>query len=79
MEFRGGISGRLEPCLKKIDKGGSERQWQTIVAVKSIIGLTGEGDIYGRKPKSCLGRVFNFKLGRLTDNTMNTLNANGHF
>ncbi len=40
---------------------------------------TRERDIYGRKPKSWLGRVFNFKLGSLTDNTINSLNANGHF
>jgi hypothetical protein len=45
--------------------------------IKSLI-LTGEHNIYGRKPKSCLGRVFNFKLGSLTDNTINPLNANGH-
>jgi hypothetical protein len=38
-----------------------------------------ERNIYRRKPKSCLGRVFKFKLGSLTANTMNPLNANGHF
>jgi len=48
--------------------------WQCL-KIRSI----GERDIYGRKPKSCLGRVFNFKLGSLTENTINPLNANGHF
>jgi hypothetical protein len=41
--------------------------------------LIGERIIYGRKPNSCLGRAFNFKLGSLTDNTINPVNANGHF
>jgi len=45
----------------------------------TMVELTGERDIYGRKPKSCLVRVFNFKLGSLTDSTINPLNANGHF
>jgi hypothetical protein len=31
------------------------------------------------KPQSSLGQVFNFKLGSFTDNTINSLNANGHF
>jgi hypothetical protein len=44
-----------------------------------MISTTGERNIYGKKTKSCLGRVFNFKLGSLTDNTINPLNANGHF
>ncbi len=38
-----------------------------------------EGNIYEWQPKSCLGQVFNFKLGSLTDNTINPLNANDHF
>jgi len=38
-----------------------------------------ERDIIGRKPKSCLGCVFNFRLGSLTDNTINPLNANDQF
>jgi hypothetical protein len=33
----------------------------------------------GRGPRSCLGRVFNFKLGSITDNTKIVQNANGHF
>ncbi len=41
--------------------------------------VDGEHDIYRRKSKSCLGRVFNFMLGSLTDNTIDPLNANGHF
>jgi hypothetical protein len=43
------------------------------------ISYCGERDVYERKPRSCLGRVFNFKLGSLTDNTINPLNANDHF
>ncbi len=41
--------------------------------------FVGERDINRRKPKNCLGQVFNFKLGSLTDNTINPLNANGRF
>jgi hypothetical protein len=33
----------------------------------------------GREPKSCLGRVFNFKLGSFIDNTKIAQPANGHF
>jgi hypothetical protein len=44
-----------------------------------IKGLIGGRDIYGRKPKSCLGRVVSLKLGSLTDNTINHLNASGNF
>ncbi len=33
----------------------------------------------GREPRSCLGRVFNFKLGSFTDNTKIVQHANGHF
>ncbi len=44
-----------------------------------VYKVYGEGDIYGRKPRGCLGRDFNFKLSSLTDNTINSVNANGHF
>ncbi len=33
--------------------------------------LAGALDNYGREPKSCLGRVFSFKLGSFTDKTKN--------
>jgi hypothetical protein len=46
---------------------------------QQVIKFVEEPDFYGRKPKSSLGRVFNFKLGSLTDNTINSLNAKGHF
>jgi hypothetical protein len=48
-------------------------------AAQMVKKLTGECDIYGRKPRSGLGQVFNSKLGSLTDNTINPLNASGHF
>ncbi len=32
----------------------------------------------GREPKSCLGRVFQFKLVSFTDNTRIVQHANGH-
>jgi len=33
----------------------------------------------GENLEVALGRVFNFKLDILSDNTINPLNANGHF
>jgi hypothetical protein len=33
----------------------------------------------GREPRSCLGRVFNFKLDSFTDNIKIVQHANGHF
>jgi hypothetical protein len=44
---------------------------------KIIMGW--EAKYWRRKPSSYLARIFNFKLGSLTDNTINPLNANGHF
>jgi hypothetical protein len=32
----------------------------------------------GSAPRSCLGRVFNFKLGSFTDNTKIAEHENGH-
>jgi hypothetical protein len=46
---------------------------------KVLAPVVVEHDIYGRKPRSCLGRVFNFKLGSSTDNITYPLNDNGHF
>jgi hypothetical protein len=50
-----------------------------MIQAPGVEGYGREGDIYRRKPKSCLGRVFNFKLSSLIDNTINPLNANDHF
>ncbi len=72
---------RFLPKCKHCLKGWVH--WQSLYAKTSAIlqwdiTFHGERDIYQRKPKSCLGRVFNFKLGSLTENTINPLNANGH-
>jgi hypothetical protein len=58
-----------------------------IMAIKSSIiqvpasqpANAGSGITNGREPRSCLGRVFNFKLGSFADNTKIVLHANGHF
>jgi hypothetical protein len=44
-----------------------------------IVKATGSVITNGREPRSCLGRVFNFKLGSFTDNTKIAQHANGHF
>ncbi len=40
---------------------------------------TGNAITNGREPRSCLGQVFNFKLGSFTDNNKIVQHANGHF
>jgi hypothetical protein len=58
-----------------------------IMAIKSSIiqvpaslpANAGSAITNGREPRSCSGRVFNFKLGSFADNTKIVLHANGHF
>ncbi len=44
-----------------------------------ICNKLGSAITNGREPGSCLSRVFNFKLGSLSDNTKIVQLANGHF
>ncbi len=51
---------------------------------KNVLGIVNAGDgvrsmiTNGREPRSCLGRVFNLKLGSFTYNTKIAEHANGH-
>jgi hypothetical protein len=42
------------------------------------LNKTGSAITNGTEPRSCLGRVFNFKLGSFTDNTKIVQHANDH-
>ncbi len=45
----------------------------------SHLSVSGSAITNEREPRSCLGWVFNFKLGSFTDNTKIAEHANVHF
>ncbi len=85
LEGRGLVAGSVLSLLQALptQKFFGQHSVLTNLCDKPIMlplnKCSGERDIYGRKPRSCLGRVFNFKLGSSTDNTTNALNAIGYF
>jgi hypothetical protein len=71
------MATKLDECMGA--KAGNCMAAELAECMVAKLGNSGSAITNGREPRSCLGQVFNFKLGSYTDNTKIAQHANGHF